>query len=323
MPSVRVGIIGTGIHGSRYANHIINDVEGLDLVALARRSDTGKQQAADWNVSYYSKFQDLIADDSVDAVIAVTPPSLNLEIAKCCIEERKPLLLEKPLAINGAAAGKIVRLFRDHDLKLTVGQTLRYNPVVLALKENIGRLGTLYSISANQRLEPSSLGWHEKIELAGAGVSIHTAVHVFDTLRFISGKEIKRVVAHAAKHHNSKLEDLIMILLEMTDGVTAIVDCSKVGAARSGRYEFVGHDGQLWGDQVHNRLELVQGTHCMQLGDIVPASTIVPLLTDWQKYLAGEGDNPITGEDGLKAVQACEACLQSAATTKWVDVEQG
>ena len=40
-----VGVIGTGKHGSRYARHIINDVDGLALTAISRRSEVGRQQA--------------------------------------------------------------------------------------------------------------------------------------------------------------------------------------------------------------------------------------------------------------------------------------
>ncbi len=35
---MRIGIIGTGKHGSRYANHIVNDIDGLELTAISRRS---------------------------------------------------------------------------------------------------------------------------------------------------------------------------------------------------------------------------------------------------------------------------------------------
>ena len=45
----RVGILGTGKHGSRYARHVVDDVEGLELVAISRRSAEGRAQAAGWN----------------------------------------------------------------------------------------------------------------------------------------------------------------------------------------------------------------------------------------------------------------------------------
>jgi len=66
----------------------------------------------------------------------------------------EPLLLEKPLAATAEDAAAIVDLYRERNLPLTTGQTLRYNQVIRAFKENLSRMGELHSFSANQRLEP-------------------------------------------------------------------------------------------------------------------------------------------------------------------------
>ncbi len=320
MKTKRVGIIGTGIHGSRYAHHIANDVDGLSLAAISRRSAEGKTQANAWNTVYHRDFRDLISDDRVDAVVAVTYPGLNFEIAKLCVESGKSLLLEKPLAASSASALEIVKMFEERELKLTVGQTLRYNSVVLALHDKLSEIGRLHSFSANQRLEPSSLGWHENPELAGAGVSFHTAVHVFDALRFITGFEVKRVMALSASHENSVLEDLLTVLVEMENGVQGTIDCSKVGMARSGRFEFVGNGGQLYGEQVHDIVEFVRGGAIEPVDHLGPVSTIKSLLLDWRDFLNNEAGNPIGGREGLIAVNICEACLKSARLGNWVTV---
>ncbi len=316
---MRIGIIGTGRHGSRYANHIVRDVDGLVLAAISRRSDEGRVQAGNWGCRHVADWRDLVTDGGVDAVIAVVPPALHPEIARACVAAGKPLLLEKPLAVSMAAAREIVALFRQHDLPLTVGQTLRYNPVIRLLRGRLPEIGRLYSISANQRIEPSTLEWHGRPELAGAGVSYHTAVHVFDALRYITGLEIVRVCAVTRQEHNPRLEDSLAVVLEMENGVIGTVDCSKVGHARSGRFEFVGSDGQLAGDQIHNTCERIRGLAVQPLDPGAPVGTIVPLLEAWRDFLAGQGANPVSGEDGLAAVRCCQACLESARRQRWVE----
>lgn len=317
---MRIGVIGTGRHGSRYANHIVYDVDGLELTAISRRSEDGMEQAAQWQCSWYEDWQQLVADERVEAVISVVPPALNLAIAHSCAAAGKPLLLEKPLADSGAAAAEIVDLYRECSLPLTVGQTLRYNQVVQTFKEQLPGLGVLHSFSANQRLEPSTLAWHERPELAGAGVSFHTAVHVFDALRYITGREIVRVMAVTDNRYNAVLEDLLLVLVEMDNGVVGTVDCSKVGRARSGRFEFICSRGQLTGDQVHNSCASIVGMKVQPLACGEPVGTIVLLLRDWHLFLSGRGHNPVSGEDGLRAVQICESCLKSARRASWVDV---
>jgi len=318
---MRIGIIGTGKHGSRYARHIIGDVEGLELAAISRRSVEGLAQAQKWNCRFHKDWRMLVADDRVDAVVSVVPPAFNLAIARACAGASKPLLLEKPLAATLADAREIADLARAGALRLTVGQTLRYNPVIRCFRKHLPELGPLYMVSVNQRIEPSTLAWHEEPSLAGAGVSYHTAVHVFDALRFITGLEIVRVMAMTTRRHNQVLEDSLLALIEMESGVQGVVDCSKIGLARSGRFDFVGHQGQLTGDQIYTTCEIIHHTTRTDLEPGPAVGTIIPLLADWRDYLAGTGTNPITGEDGLRAVAACDACLRSAGQAAWQTVQ--
>jgi len=317
---MKVGIIGTGRHGSRYATHISRDIAGLELAAISRRSVAGLEQAKKWQVRYHADWHDLVHDPEVEAVISVTPPTVNLAIARYCAVLGKPLLVEKPLAADSRSGAEIVALFREAGLPLTVGQTLRYNSVIRDLRRNLASVGRLFSFSACHRLEPSSLPWLEDAATAGAGVILHTAVHMFDALRYITGLEIRRVRASRYQIHNPNLEDLFTAQLEMADGVVGTVDSSKVGRGRCGRYEFVGLDGELHGDQVHGRLELLQGATITPLGHAPPTPTLVPLLTDWLAFLRGEGTNPVSGEAGLAALAVCEACLRSARQGGWVEV---
>ncbi len=317
--TVQVGIIGTGRHGSRYANHLRRDLaDRFSLVGISRRSEEGRRQAEDWRVSWWPDWRDLVASPDVAAVIAVTPPTLYPAIGQACAAAGKPLLVEKPLAVNPAEAAAMVELFARRGVGLTVGQTLRYNVIIQGLREFLPRAGSLYSFSANQRLEPSDLPWLTDPEVAGGGVILHSAVHLFDALRFITGREVRRVRATMYSRHNPKLEDLFCGLLEMEDGLVGTVDASKVGPARSGRYEFVGDAGMVQGDQIHATLDFVRQTVVEALPAKAPVSTIVPLLAEWHAFLQGRGENPIPGEEGLAAVRICEACRRSALEDKWI-----
>lgn len=317
---MQVGIIGTGKHGSRYASHIVNDIDGLELAAISRRSFELTGQTAMWNCRGYRDWRELIADKKVEAVISVTPPSLNLDIARACVHAGKPLLIEKPLAVNGKQAEEIVDLFEEADISLTVAQTLRFNQVIRLFRDRLTEIGDLYSFSANQRLEPSTLAWHSQPELAGAGVSFHTAIHVFDALYFITGFAVQRVMAVTAQCHNSSLEDMMIALVELENGVRGTVDCSKVGDARSGRFEFVGRQGQLVGDQIYNYCEKINHSSRTVLEAGAAVSTIIHLLVDWRDFMAGKKENPVPGRAGLEAVRCCQACLESARTGQWVTV---
>ena len=227
--TIRIGIIGTGRHGSRYANHIINDLPGrFQLTAISRRGEEGRQQAISWQAKWFRDWKDLVRSVEVDAVISAVTPDLNFEIGKLCAECRKPLLLEKPMAVDYTIASAIMKNSVAMDHKLTIGQTLRYNSVICELKKHFGKMGRLFYLTANQRLEPSTLGWLKDPEVAGAGAIFHTGVHMFDALRFITGLDIVRVRASSRSIYNSQLEDLAVIEAEFSNGALALLDTSKV-----------------------------------------------------------------------------------------------
>ncbi len=313
---IRLGIIGAGKHGSRYARHIINDLDKYELTAISRRSEDGITQAENWNCKYFAHWHDLIARAEVDAVISAVPPCLNLAVARACCTHGKHLLIEKPLAPDADEAGEIVRLFKKHNLRLTVGHTLRYKPIILELKKRLPELGRLYAINAQQRLEPSIMPWLADRKQAGGGVILHTAVHIFDALRFISGLEFKKIRAMARQIHNPQVEDLFSAQFEMEDNISGTISASKVGQGRCGSYEFICDRGQLHGDQVHGMVEIINNLGLEEM-DIPPSQTIVPLLKDWYNFLTGHGNNPIAGQDGLMAVKICHACYHSIATGEW------
>lgn len=316
----RIGIIGVGKHGSRYANHLVNDLDDLQLAAISRRSAEGGQQAKAWGANYYQDWRRLVRDRNVEAVIAVAPPGLNLEIARECAAFGKSLLMEKPLARNSLEAEEIVKAMAESGCTLTVGQTLRYNTVIRKLREDLPGLGRLHSFAVNQRIEPSSLAWHDEPEEAGAGVVMHTAVHVFDALKVITGLRARQVMAWARRVHSEKLEDLVTILVKCDNNVIGTVDVSKVGDARSGRLEFICQNGQLHGEQIQGFTEIIKKSRVEVRTDLEQVPTILPLLRDWSLFLHGRGENPVTGADGAYAVAVCDACLRSAKEERWADV---
>lgn len=320
--TISIGLIGTGVHGSRYARHLLHDVPGLRLVAVSRRSPEGEIQAREWGVRWHPRWEDLIGDPGVEAVIAVTTPNLNPAIGAAAARAGKPLLIEKPMAADTRSAIAIVDAFAAAGVPLTVAQTQRYNPVILRLREDLPRLGELHAFAAHHRLEPSTHPWLTDPEVAGGGVILHTAVHLFDALRFITKREVRRVRAEIHRRLNPRLEDLLTALVELDGDIHGVVDAGKVGPGRSGRFEFVGSEGQFHGDQIHGTMAFIGGKTREPLPPFPPVSTLVPLLRDWEGFLQGRRKNPIPGEEGVAAVRICEATRLSAEKKREVDLTE-
>jgi predicted dehydrogenase len=320
---LRVGLIGAGKHGSRYARHIHEDLPEIDLVGLWRRNvDEGKSQARQYGCRYFKSYHDLLSDASIDAVVVVLPPVLNLPICEEAAQRGKHILLEKPMAINVREALRIRRAVCRHGVRLMVSQTLRFNAVVRAVKDCIPRLGCLHSIYLSQRFEPSPLAWMDQRDLSGGGIVLHTGVHSFDLLRFLTQGEVDKVSCATNQVTTTETEDNFSALMTFEKSqIIASVNGSRGTRGRNGMIEVAGENGQLLADHVHNYLYVVSGVERepIELGD--PVLTVYEALKAFYRSLCQEAPFPVTIEDGVNAVAIAEACYRSAKTGSWEKVD--
>jgi predicted dehydrogenase len=316
MSPLPIGLIGAGKHGQRYLNHIRADVPELRIVALSRRdAGRGAAQAREVGCAFHADWRDLVADPAVAGVVAVVPPSLHADIAGAVAAARKALLIEKPLATTGAAAAAIVRRIREARIPCLMAHTLRWNTVVLALRERLPGLGPMRALVVNQRFEPSPLEWLDRPETSGGGIVLHTGVHSFDLVRLLTGAEVARVWCRTARAVTRRTEDNFLATLELagTDTLVA-VGGSRATAGRSGLVDLACRDAQIVGDHQQHWLHTVVGLKRSPV-DLGPAA---PTVRDAVRAFAGlvlRGEQPpVAVEDGARAVLIAEACLRSAAS---------
>jgi predicted dehydrogenase len=319
----RLGLIGVGKHGSRYARHIRDDVADVELVAIARRDpDQAAAAARAFAARAYTDYRELIERGEVDAVIVVVPPTLHVEILSCAARAGIPVLLEKPAAPSLAAGKTLLAVLRSNPIPLMVAQTLRYNAVVQALRTACADLGPLRSLTFAQRFEPSPLGWLDDPSQSGGGIVLHTGVHAFDLARVLSGLAIDAVTCQTQAVHTRRTEDNFVATLRLGGGAAlATVSCARTAGARNGHIELSGERGTLVGDHVLNRAYKVVGTvvEPLAIGDSVP--TVREALCDFIAALRRGAPMPVTLTDGLRAVAVAEACYQSARSGQVAAVE--
>lgn len=323
MPRIGVGLIGAGKHGQRYAHHIVHDVPELRLVALSRRDAArGAEQAAALGCRFDAAWEELVADSAVEAVVAVVPPTLHHAIAHAAARAQKPLLIEKPLAPTGAAAQEIVRALRAASLPCLMAHTLRWNGVVAAIRERLPDLGELRALLVNQRFEPSPLGWLDDPAVSGGGIILHTGVHSFDLVRFITGREVTRVTCRTARAATRQTEDNFMALLDL-EGCDALVavNGSRATAGRSGLIDVAGAEGQIVGDHALGYCFAVRGLARTPVPVPEPLPTVREALRAFVRLLLAGEPPPASPEDGARAVLIAEACYRSASAGQPVDVE--
>ena len=145
------GVIGTGRIAGIFANGVKQSQAGT-LVAVGSRS----QAAADtfgetWRIPHrYSRYEDVLADQSVQAVYLALPHPFHAEWAIKAAEAGKHVLCEKPIALNHAEAMAIVEAAQRHGMFLMEAYMYRCHPQTAELLKLIrsGVIGKVRVIQA-------------------------------------------------------------------------------------------------------------------------------------------------------------------------------
>jgi predicted dehydrogenase len=311
---LRVGLIGLGIHGARYAHHLQTDVPGARLAAVCRDDrDAGEAFASEHGIPYYRDFRSLLAGGQVDAVCAAVPPDLHGEIAEAALRLGVPLLLEKPLAVDVATARRMVQAAAGSSAPLMVAHTLRYNPVVLRIREMAADLGRIHLVALNQRFEPAARPWLDRP--GPGGIILNTGIHEFDLVRFLTGCEARSVRCVTRNVGTRRTEDVFAAVLELEPGgMLATVDASRCVGGRSGRIELAGESGQIAADHELGMVSLLRARTSDTYRITEPVPTVRAVLRDFVQVVRGQKENPIPALEGARAVAVAEACLRSAAS---------
>lgn len=326
MKTIRLGLIGAGKHGSRYAKHIVEDIPQAELVALCRRDrHEGEQMAARYGCVYYADYRHLLDDGRIDAVVIAVPPALHGVIVPAACQAGKHILLEKPFAVSVAEGQRLCAIITASGVRCMVAHTLRFNTVVRTLKAHVPQIAPLHSLYLSQRFEPSPLLWLDRKAESGGGIVLHTGVHGFDLLRFLSGGEVTTVHCEMRSVVTTETEDNFTMLCQLTEPtshhrMSGAVAGSRSTASRSGLIELSGEHGQLIGDHHHGFAYLLTGTERVPLSVAPPVPTVCEVVQSFVDGLQKGTAFPITPDDGLRVVAIAEACYRSVESGQRVQV---
>ena len=315
-----IGIIGLGRHGMRYAKHLVEDFPNARLVGFTRRDAVeAAKNERELGVPAYRDFRALLLAPDLDAVVVVVPPVFHPEILQSAAERGKPVLLEKPAALNLDDGRRIRDAVRVAGIPVMVAQTMRYNETVTTIKRESIRIGRLHSVRLSQRFEPSPTSWIYD-RSAGGGAMLHTGVHGFDLLRYLSGQEAIRVSAEVSTALRGPFEDNFSAVVQLSDNSIGTVSGCRATSGRTGAIELVGDLGQIVADHVLRTAVFISGASTTPIPLPPVAPTVLLVLQDFVAAVQEKKPVPITLDDGLKAVALVEAAYIAARTGQYVPV---
>lgn len=320
---IRFGIVGFGLHAVRRLMPGFLLAKNCRVTALSRRSlAEATRSAAEYQIPLaFDSVAELCRSPEVDAVLVTTPNSCHYSDVLAAIGAGKPVLCEKPLAMNSAQSREMVEAARRGNVLFGVAQIFRFTESAQKLRESVssGKIGrpvfarSEFSFMANPD-HPRK--WLYDATIAGAGPIFDIGVHCIDTLRFVLQDEVVRVTATTSSDERSgDVESAAALALEFSRGTIGTVLVSFRADYRT-PLEITGETGVLRADDALNvehpiQVELRRG------GKTVESSTAsnhlayalqVDAFADW---IEGKKQFPAPGEEGWQNQEILDASLRS------------
>jgi predicted dehydrogenase len=239
-------LVGTGF-GAVHSRWL-HEVSGVHIGALIYKSDRQQAQRlqADHDIGVISTdAKATLGQTKFDLMAIVSPPDTHLEYLRLAVDAGIPVVVDKPLAENLSSATMMRAVSHESAEPVFTFFQWRLHPAALRLREICvaGRLGSLSHIDAQFEHDflagniTTSL-WRHGIETAGAGSLGDMGVHLFDLLRFVTGRDwaVTRASLGLAHPRRESLQGLIACTADdFADVHLASPTCGMTGRVLTNR----------------------------------------------------------------------------------------
>ena len=331
--TVRLGLLGAGRIGQVHARAIAA-VPGAHLAAVA---DAVPEAAATLRDAHGCDVRDvdaILSASDVDAVAICTPTDTHAELIERAVDAGKAVFCEKPIHLDIVRARACVAQVERADGTLMLGFQRRFDPDFTALKAAIddGRIGDVEMVTLTSR-DPGPPPY-AYIERSG-GIFRDMTIHDFDVARWLLGEEVETVQAAVSVLTDPRIAELgdydsaNVILCTASGKQCTITNSRRATYGYDQRIEVLGSKGAVSArNHGQARIELADaaGFHHPPLLDFFMTrytAAYVNEIAAFVRAVAEGAPPPVTGRDGLRALELADAALESVRTGRTVRLSEG
>lgn len=313
--TVSIGVVGLGYWGPNLARNMAA-LPQAEVTWLCDASEEAleRQRPGHPQARLTSDLDDLLADESLDAIVVATLSSTHADLAIRVLESGKHCFVEKPMATTLEDAERVAQVAQSSPGILMVGHLLEYHPGLVRLKELVddGELGEL-RYAYTQRLNLGKVRSDENT-LWSLGP------HDISTLISIAGGAPTQLQAHGQCYMQPDIEDVVFAFMNFPGGVAAHMHLSWLDPHKERRITVVGSERMATFDDMRAEGKLSvydkgfdqdfssYGEYIARSGDIRQPhiSNEEPLRVECRHFVecVAQGRRPRTDEQsGLRVVQ--------------------
>jgi len=317
--------IGLGWWGDQLAKAVQRSGTARIASCFARSAEARAAFASTHGCEAADSFEQVLEDDSIDAVVLATPHSTHLAQIRAAAEAGKHVFVEKPITVAYSEAVDAAKAARAAGVVLQVGHHRRRVAATRALRRRVddGAFGMVHLIEAKVTT-PSDItprgGWRgDPLECPLGGMTA-LGVHMIDSIQYLGG-EITSVYATSRQIlGRGRLDDATTLSLELASGALATLMTSMV-VPRETSIAVHGHQGSGWSEMDGAELYL-QGIDAAgrERQDVEVIDAVADQMREFAGAIVSGEDPEVTGEVGADVIAVLEAARISAVERRPVSV---
>jgi UDP-N-acetylglucosamine 3-dehydrogenase len=336
---IRIAIAGAGAITERAHIPALASVADTRIVAIQTRTAAKAERIARTlspdeasRPKIYSDFDEMLSRERPDAVGIFTPNNLHCEFTLKALKAGAHVLVEKPMAPTAADARKMVDAAAKAGRVLMVAMQRRFGGIERAIKDALvsGAIGKPNFIRARlshggPHLWAPGQEWFTSASEAGGGAMLDLGVHVADLAIWFMGEleSVSGQVGTVAKQ--IEVDDTGVMILHFKSGALGVVEASWSSMPPLSAIEIYGLEGRVMAGYPRNDISILKSDGTPAQGfsreDVMsrfdPRDLLAPsraLAANFIAAIQGRAQPSPDGLDGLRAVEAIDACYRSSRT---------
>ena len=232
MDRAKIGIVGLGWIAQVFHLPILTKIpDALVTCVCDKDKSRARALAEKYGIKrYYSDVQEMLAAEELDAVDICATTNAHRELSIACLEAKKDIFVEKPVARKYVEAVAIAEAAKKSKKKVMVGMNNRFRPDTMILRSFIENedLGKIFYVKAGwlKKLTDHS-SWMGHKDKSGGGVFLDLGIVMLDLALWMTGyPEVLRVNASNYSHATPGVEDSAAVFLFMKNGATITIEVS-------------------------------------------------------------------------------------------------
>lgn len=328
MEKLKLGVLGVSGHFMRKVTVALKESKNIVLYGIASRStDKARKAAEEFNIEkYYSSYEELVKDKSIDLVYIPLPNNLHAEWIKKCADNGKHVICEKPVAMNAEEAEDSINYALKKKIYVIEAFMYKFHPqwqkVYELVKVNeIGNINSIHTFFGYNNIDPKNI---RNIKETGGGALMDIGCYAVSLARFLLRKEPLRVMSLMNIDDNFGTDSLTSAVMDF--GFTRSLFTVSTRSYPHQKVDIYGTGGQIRIEIPFNMFSDVNAKVIVTTA--VGTREVIFEIADQYKLqfesfaesIINKKPIPVKPDDAVNNMKVIDAIVKSSLTGQWVNL---